>query len=90
MSAQFTARIRNSRIRSLLQASLLDWWRENSITLAYLLKVLIACLLAMWLSLRFELDQPRTAMLTVAIVMQSRAGMVFTKSIYRLLAACRT
>lgn len=85
MSAQLTARIRDSRILSLLQSILLDWWNENSITLGYILKVLIACLLAMWLSLRFELDQPRTAMLTVAIVMQSRAGMVFAKSIYRLL-----
>ena len=53
----------------------------------YIMKVLMACLLAMWLSLRFELDQPRTAMLTVAIVMQSRTGMVFAKSYYRLLGS---
>lgn len=62
-----------------------DWWRVNAVTLGYIVKVLIASLLAMWLSLRFELDQPRTAMLTVAIVMQARAGMVFTKSFYRLI-----
>ena len=74
---------RDSRI--LLQSGLYDWWNNNSVTLAYIIKVLIACLLAMWLSLRFELDQPRTAMMTVAIVMQSRAGMVFAKSFYRLL-----
>lgn len=60
-------------------------WHENAVTLGYIFKVLLACLLAMWLSLYFELDQPRTAMLTVAIVMQSRTGMVFTKSYYRLL-----
>jgi len=77
------ARIHDSRI--LLQSGLYDWWNNNSVTLAYIIKVLIACLLAMWLSLRFELDQPRTAMMTVAIVMQSRAGMVFAKSFYRLL-----
>lgn len=77
------ARIHDNRI--LLQSGLYDWWNNNSVTLAYIIKVLIACLLAMWLSLRFELDQPRTAMMTVAIVMQSRAGMVFAKSFYRLL-----
>lgn len=85
MSVQLTARIRDNRMLSLLQSTLRDWWNENAITLGYILKVLIACLLAMWLSLRFELDQPRTAMLTVAIVMQPRAGMVFTKSAYRLM-----
>lgn len=73
------------RAALLLQAGLKDWWSQNSVTLAYIFKVLIACLLAMWLSLRFELEQPRTAMLTVAIVMQPRAGMVFTKSVYRFL-----
>lgn len=77
------ARVHDSRI--LLQSGLYDWWNNNSVTLAYIIKVLIACLLTMWLSLRFELDQPRTAMMTVAIVMQSRAGMVFAKSFYRLL-----
>ncbi|OIR12303.1 p-hydroxybenzoic acid efflux pump subunit AaeB [mine drainage metagenome] len=64
-----------------------DWWRDDAPTIIYIIKVLIACLLAMWLSLRFELDQPRTAMLTVAIVMQSRTGMVFAKSYYRLLGS---
>ncbi len=62
-----------------------EWLREDAPVIAYMLKVLLACLLAMWLSLRFELDQPRTAMLTVAIVMQSRSGMVFAKSYYRLI-----
>lgn len=67
------------------QSLMRDWWREDAPTLIYLGKVVMACLLAMWLSLRFELEQPRTAMLTVVIVMQSRAGMVFAKSFYRLL-----
>lgn len=62
-----------------------EWLSEDAPVIAYMLKVLLACLLAMWLSLRFELDQPRTAMLTVAIVMQSRSGMVFAKSYYRLI-----
>lgn len=80
-----TIHLQNSRMLIFLQSGFRDWWRQNSATLAYIIKVLIACLLAMWLSLRFELEQPRTAMMTVAIVMQSRAGMVFAKSYYRLL-----
>lgn len=67
------------------QSLLRDWWREDAQVLVYIGKVVLACLLALWVSLRFELEQPRTAMLTVAIVMQSRTGMVFAKSFYRLL-----
>lgn len=78
---------RKSRLLLPLRSALRDWWREDAQTFIYIIKVLIACLLAMWLSLRFELDQPRTAMLTVAIVMQSRTGMVFAKSYYRLLGS---
>jgi uncharacterized membrane protein YccC len=77
--------LRWNRVRVVLQAGARDWWNEDAPVLGYLIKVLLASLLAMWLSLRFELDQPRTAMLTVAIVMQSRSGMVFAKSYYRLL-----
>jgi uncharacterized membrane protein YccC len=76
---------RRSRILVPFQAAWRDWLSEDAPIVGYLIKVLLACLLAMWMSLRFELDQPRTAMLTVAIVMQSRSGMVFAKSYYRLL-----
>ena len=62
-----------------------EWLNEDAPVIGYMVKVLLACVLAMWLSLKFELDQPRTAMLTVAIVMQSRSGMVFAKSYYRLI-----
>ncbi|ADI30603.1 FUSC family protein [Methylotenera versatilis] len=76
---------RRNRLLVTSRAALSDWLKEDAPIFGYLLKVLLASLLAMWLSLRFELDQPRTAMLTVAIVMQSRSGMVFAKSYYRLL-----
>jgi len=85
MFSLLAARSRNRRMLAVLRSVLRDWWNEEAVIIGYILKVLLACLLAMWLSLRFELEQPRTAMLTVAIVMQSRAGMVFTKSFYRLL-----
>lgn len=62
-----------------------DWMEQDAPAVGYVFKVLLASLLALWISLRFELEQPRTAMLTVAIVMQSQhAGMVFAKSYYRL------
>jgi uncharacterized membrane protein YccC len=76
---------RRNKLLVTSRAALIDWLKEDAPVFGYLLKVLLASLLAMWLSLRFELDQPRTAMLTVAIVMQSRSGMVFAKSYYRLL-----
>lgn len=76
---------RRSRLFIAYRVACRDWIKEDAPIFGYLLKVLLASLFAMWLSLRFELDQPRTAMLTVAIVMQSRSGMVFAKSYYRLM-----
>lgn len=76
---------RRNRLLLTCRAEFRTWLKEDAPILGYLLKVLLASLFAMWLSLKFELDQPRTAMLTVAIVMQSRSGMVFAKSYYRLL-----
>lgn len=77
--------MRHSRWRYALLGVLRDWTREDAQTLIYIGKVLLACMLAMWVSLRFELEQPRTALLTVAIVMQTRTSMVLAKSYYRLI-----
>lgn len=85
MNLMHSIHVKRSRLLITLQSATRDWIREDAPILGYLLKVLLASLFAMWLSLKFELDQPRTAMLTVAIVMQSRSGMVFAKSYYRLL-----
>lgn len=62
-----------------------EWWKLDAPIIAYVFKVLLASVLAVWISLRLEFDQPRTALLTVAIVMQFRSGMVLTKSYYRLI-----
>lgn len=78
---------RKTRSLAIIRLSLREWLRDDALTIVYVTKVLIACLLAMWISLRFELDQPKTAMLTVAIVMQFRTGMVFAKSYYRLVGS---
>lgn len=62
-----------------------SWIQDDAPIVAYVFKSLLASMLALWISLRLELDQPRTALLTVAIVMQFRAGMVLAKSYYRLI-----
>lgn len=50
----------------------------------FVFKTTLAILLAMWISLRFELGQPVTAMVTVIVIMQPQTGMVLTKSLYRV------
>ncbi|KRP62289.1 FUSC family protein [Pseudomonas trivialis] len=62
-----------------------DWARSDGVTWVYIFKVLIAAFLTLWLAMRLELPQPRTAMITVFIVMQPQSGQVFAKSFYRLL-----
>ncbi len=62
-----------------------EWARSDGVTWVYMFKVLFAAFLTLWLAMRLELPQPRTAMITVFIVMQPQSGQVFAKSFYRLL-----
>ncbi|SPO65110.1 FUSC family protein [Pseudomonas sp. JV241A] len=62
-----------------------EWVRTDGVTWVYIFKVLSAAFLTLWLAMRLELPQPRTAMITVFIVMQPQSGHVFAKSFYRLL-----
>nr|WP_314524304.1 FUSC family protein [uncultured Pseudomonas sp.] len=62
-----------------------DWVRSDGVTWVYIFKVLFAAFLTLWLAMRLELPQPRTAMITVFIVMQPQSGQVFAKSFYRFL-----
>ncbi|QKF49785.1 FUSC family protein [Pseudomonas graminis] len=62
-----------------------DWARSDGVTWIYIAKVLTAAFLTYWIAMRLELPQPRTAMITVFIVMQPQSGQVFAKSFYRLL-----
>ncbi|WP_460356105.1 MULTISPECIES: FUSC family protein [unclassified Pseudomonas] len=64
---------------------LFDWARSDGVTWVYIFKVLLAAFLTLWLAMRLELPQPRTAMITVFIVMQPQSGHVFAKSFYRFL-----
>ena len=62
-----------------------DWLRSDGVTWVYIFKVLLAAFITLWLAMRLELPQPRTAMITVFIVMQIQSGHVFAKSFYRFL-----
>ncbi len=62
-----------------------EWARSDGVTWIYIFKVLLAAFATLWLAMRLELPQPRTAMITVFIVMQLQSGHVFAKSFYRLL-----
>lgn len=66
-----------------LRAALLDWIRSDGLTWLHVLKTVGAALLAMGIAMRLELPSPRTAMVTVFIVMQPQTGMVLAKSFYR-------
>ncbi|WP_225775225.1 FUSC family protein [Pseudomonas sp. Marseille-Q5115] len=63
----------------------LEWARSDGVTWVFIFKVLLAAFLTLWLAMRLEFPQPRTAMITVFIVMQPQSGQVFAKSFYRLL-----
>ena len=51
----------------------------------FVFKCLLALYLTAWLSMLLQLQQPSTAMITVAIVMHPQRGMVLAKSFYRAL-----
>ena len=60
------------------------WGKTEGLGWIYVLKTTIAALMALGISLRFELGQPVTAMITVYIIMHPQTGMVLTKSLYRV------
>src|ERR1700754_4510759 len=83
MSTYFS---RTAPVRSfpVLRSALADWSRTDGLTWAYLIKALAACFLALGVAMKLDLPQPRTAMITVFIVMQPQSGMVLAKSFYRI------
>lgn len=58
--------------------------RDEAQSWTFVAKSLIALYLTAWLAMRLELQQPSTAMLSVAIVMQPQNGLVLAKSFYRV------
>jgi uncharacterized membrane protein YccC len=63
--------------------ALLGWVRSDGLSWLHIFKTVAAALLVMGLSMRLDLPSPRTAMVTVFIVMQPQTGMVLAKSFYR-------
>jgi uncharacterized membrane protein YccC len=62
---------------------LADWALTDGLAWIYIFKTVLAAFLALWIAMRLDLPQPRTAMTTVFIVMQPQSGMVLAKSFYR-------
>jgi uncharacterized membrane protein YccC len=62
---------------------LAGWARTEGLAWLFIFKAVIAALLTLWIAMRLDLPQPRTAMTTVFVVMQPQSGMVLAKSFYR-------
>jgi uncharacterized membrane protein YccC len=69
--------------RASLARALQDWARTDGLAWIYIFKAVLAALLALWIAMRLDMQQPRTAMTTVFVVMQPQSGMVLAKSFYR-------
>lgn len=67
-----------------LRQELVTWGKTEGMGWIFVLKTTFAALLAMGISMRLELGQPVTAMVTVYIIMHPQNGMVLTKSLYRV------
>jgi len=79
-----TSQISKPNFFAALSSAIADWARTDGLTWIYMMKALAACLLALGVAMRLDLAQPRTAMITVFIVMQPQSGMVLAKSFYRI------
>jgi len=66
------------------RAAAADWTLTAAPGWLHVGKTFGAAILVLWLAMRLELPQPRTAMLTVFIVMQPHSGAVLAKSFYRI------
>lgn len=64
--------------------ALRDWHVSDGAIWIHLLKTVAAGLLAMGIAMLLDLPQPRIAMTTVFVLMQPLSGMVFAKSVYRI------
>jgi uncharacterized membrane protein YccC len=62
-----------------------EWMAGDGLVWLHLLKTVTAALLAMGIAMVLELPSPRTAMVTVFVLMQPMSGMVLAKSFYRVL-----
>ncbi|EKF73433.1 hypothetical protein A11A3_13810 [Alcanivorax hongdengensis A-11-3] len=59
--------------------------REAGLDWLFVAKTLLAMFVTVWLAMRMDLQQPATAMMTVAILSHPHSGMVLAKGFYRAL-----
>ncbi|MCA1322545.1 FUSC family protein [Herbaspirillum sp. alder98] len=62
-----------------------DWWHNERPTWIYVFKMVFAGLLALGIGYGLDLQSPRSALITVFIVMQPQSGMILAKSFYRVI-----
>jgi uncharacterized membrane protein YccC len=65
------------------RSAITDWAQTEGLAWIYIFKAVLAALLTLWIAMRLDMPQPRTAMTTVFVVMQPQSGMVLAKSFYR-------
>ncbi|SEF08144.1 Uncharacterized membrane protein YccC [Burkholderia sp. WP9] len=68
-----------------LVAGFANWWGTSGPVWIYVSKTALAVILALLIAMRLNLPQPRTAMITVFILMQPQSGLVLAKSVFRFL-----
>ena len=68
-----------------IQIAFKEWINNDFTILIYVIKLTLAALLAMSISMFLNLSSPQTSVFTVFIVMQIHSGLVFSKSFYRFL-----
>ena len=72
-------------LKAQLREAAADWWRSDAPTWVYVFKMVFAGLLALGIGYGLDLESPRSALITVFIVMQPQSGMILAKSFYRVI-----
>ncbi len=68
-----------------IQEAARDWGRTEFPNWIYVFKMVFAGLLALGIGYALDLESPRSALITVFIVMQPQSGMILAKSFYRVI-----
>ena len=61
-----------------------EWFQTEGVVWIFIFKTVLSALLSLYLSMLLQLDSPRTAVISVFIVMTPQSGMVISKSFYRI------
>ncbi|PRH15174.1 FUSC family protein [Burkholderia multivorans] len=73
-----------SRFARALRGMMREFWRMDGARLIHVAKTVLAAVLALGVSMRIELASPRTALVTVVILMMHQhSGMVMARGFYR-------